>query len=216
MSQSATTTLPPIPVSNRAGDSIGTAFASLSIASPQLPPKYGSLKQELSKGAEKAILEGWKRLINRMETKIIPQIHSIGTDLVPEVHFAEIVANGGALPDSVKARLKKCGTLIVRNVIPQEQALEWKQKVVDYIKDNPSTTGWPAGNIQVYNIFWSKQQLAARSHPNMLAAQVALNGAWSAEPNDQVDLSQTLTYADRLRIRTVSLSEPFDAQNLLL
>ena len=206
MSQPAAIKLPPIPPSNRKGDSIGTAFASLSTASPPLPERYGSLKKELLKGREKALLEGWKRLIDQMEHETLPMIHSVGTKLVPEVDFAEIVANGGELPEVVKSNLKKCGTLVLRNVIPKEQAVGWKQQVKDYINANPSTTGWPAASIQVYNIFWSKQQLEARSHPNMLVAQAAMNGVWSSQPDDPVVLSETLAYADRLRIRTVSHS----------
>ncbi len=188
---------------NRAGDSIGTAFASLSTGAIQLPPQYSSLKQDLSQGHEKAILEGWHRLLQRLETQILPQIKELGTAMVPEVEFSEIVANNGKLPKSAEEKLKSVGTLIVRGVVPREEALGWKQQVRDYITANPSTGGFPANDIQVYEMYWSKAQLAARSHPNMLAAHKALNNVWTAAADDAVVLGEPISYADRLRIRTV-------------
>ncbi|KAH8812910.1 hypothetical protein F5884DRAFT_786653 [Xylogone sp. PMI_703] len=187
---------------NRAGDSIGTAFTSLSTGPAELPHQYAILKQNLSQGHENKILEGWNRLIRQLETETLPQIKELGTKLVPEVQFSEIEANGGKLPVDAEEKLKKCGTLVVRGIVPREQALEWKKDVREYISSNPSTGGFPANNIQVYETYWSKAQVAARSHPNMLAAHRAMNAVWSAQPEDPIVLSEPLSYADRLRIRT--------------
>lgn len=189
---------------NRAGDSIGTAFTSLSTGASALPPQYVTLKRELSQGHETSILDGWHRLINQLETQTLPQIQELGTKLVPEVNFSDIEANGGKLPEEVEKKLKACGTLVIRGIVPREQALGWKKEVREYITSNPSTGGFPANDIQVYETYWSKAQVTARSHPNMLAAHRAMNGAWSAEPEDPIVLSEPLSYADRLRIRTVS------------
>lgn len=189
---------------NRSGASIGTAFTSLSKDGTTLPLRFKALKQELSKGRQTAILEGWYRLLSRLEGETLPQIKAIGSNLVPEVEYSDIVSNGGELPESAKAKLKTCGTLIVRGVVSQKQALDWKQDVRDYIAANPATSGFPKNNIQVYELYWSKAQLAARSHPNMLTTQRALNNVWVAKPEDKVVLGETLSYADRLRIRTVS------------
>jgi len=192
------------PAVNRLGDSIGTAFTSLSTGRNELPPRFATLKQELSKGHETAILNGWHRLLERFEQDTLPRIEAFGTKLVPEVDYADIVANGGILPKDVEARLKSCGTLIVRGVVARQQALDWKQEVKDYVKANPSTGGFPTKNIQVFELYWTPAQLATRSHPNMLAVQRALNNAWIAEPEDPIVLSEPLSYADRVRIRTVS------------
>ena len=51
---------------------------------------------------------------------------------------------------------------------------------------------------------WTKPQVQARSHPNVLAATVWLNNLYhtaSGETIEGVDLSTPLTYADRFRIR---------------
>lgn len=58
---------------------------------------------------------------------------------------------------------------------------------------------------------WTPSQVAARSHPNILAVSTWLNGLYHAKPDTQldgVDLKSPLTYADRFRIRHPSL-EPW-------
>ena len=62
----------------------------------------------------------------------------------------------------------------------------------------------------VYEIYWSKSQMRARTHPNMYVVMKALLGLWHALPEDQnvdiaeesgLNLSQPLMYVDRLRMR---------------
>ena len=53
---------------------------------------------------------------------------------------------------------------------------------------------------------WTKSQVRARSHPNILSATVWLNKLYHVKNGDQektdgVDLDTPLTYADRFRIR---------------
>lgn len=60
----------------------------------------------------------------------------------------------------------------------------------------------------MYELYWSQPQIKARAHPNFLKVQSALMNFWrSSNPNSPISLSQTLTYADRLRIR-----QPGDAK----
>lgn len=57
----------------------------------------------------------------------------------------------------------------------------------------------------MFNSFfsWTKPQVEARSHPNVLAATVWLNNLYRSKigVREGVDLNQPLTYADRFRIR---------------
>ena len=54
---------------------------------------------------------------------------------------------------------------------------------------------------------WTKPQVQARSHPNVLAATAWLNNLYTAKSKDDasslegVDLNVPLSYADRFRIR---------------
>jgi Protein of unknown function (DUF1479) len=61
--------------------------------------------------------------------------------------------------------------------------------------------GFPSHDPQVYELYWSKSQVAARAHPRLLTAQEALLSLWFAAPGTQINLSTPITYADRLRIR---------------
>ena len=67
----------------------------------------------------------------------------------------------------------------------------------------------------MYHFSWTKPQVQARSHPNVLAATVWLNKLYTAKPGagiskyDGVDLNVPLTYADRFRIRKPGLGWNF-------
>jgi hypothetical protein len=185
---------------NRAEGSIASAFASLSNQLIELPSRFIDLKRELSRGNEVAILDGWKRLLDRVA---VDKLVSWNSEMIPEVQFSSIEANNGHLPEDAKRALKERGTIIIRGLVSPDEALGWKQQIHDYVSLNPSTKGFPAENPQVYELYWSKAQLEARSHPNMLLSQVALNQVWSTSPEDPVDISVPISYCDRLRIRTV-------------
>ncbi len=205
MSATVTVTLPPIPQSRRSGNgNVGDAFSSISQFTTVLAPRYGTLKQDLVRGNEKAILDSWLRLLNRLETKTLPEIKELGSKIIPEVQYADIVANGEQLPASAAAELRSRGLIIVRGLVDPQLALDWKQQTRDYVKANPSTTGFPKDDVQVFELYWSPGQVAARSHPNTRKVHRALNKIWSSQPEDRVILSETLTYADRIRIRNVS------------
>ena len=69
----------------------------------------------------------------------------------------------------------------------------------------------PASLQTVYEIYWSKSQMRARTHPNMHAVMKALLGVWHLSQDEDVpesiaeesrlNLSQPLMYVDRLRMR---------------
>lgn len=62
--------------------------------------------------------------------------------------------------------------------------------------------GSPVGNIVFYEIYNSKAQLAARSHPAVVDTQRFLLSLWhTSDPRSQTSLSTPISYFDRLRIR---------------
>jgi len=98
--------------------------------------------------------------------------------------------------------VKKRGVILVRDVVDDEQALRWKQAVREYVAANPQVKGFPADNKQVFELYWSKSQLAARSHPNVLTTQrVIMKTLFHSDPTAAVSLDHPISYADRLRIR---------------
>jgi Protein of unknown function (DUF1479) len=61
--------------------------------------------------------------------------------------------------------------------------------------------GFPPEDIQVYEIYNSPSQLAARTHPAILATQKSLLSLWHAHPSTPISLGKPISYFDRFRIR---------------
>ncbi|OAA57785.1 DUF1479 domain protein [Cordyceps fumosorosea ARSEF 2679] len=186
--------------SKKEGD-ISDAFVSLSGAKRDpLPDRFRELKCELVRGREKQITDSWNRLLRdlRKENEIIAQK---GSDVVPQVEFANLESGLRSLKDEIKKR----GAVVVRGVVPEAEARAYKEEVEDYVKRNPWTRAFPADNPQVYELYWSAPQLKARSHPNFMRVQRRLMGdglLWHAsDPTSPISLAEPLSYADRLRIR---------------
>lgn len=107
--------------------------------------------------------------------------------------------------------IRKRGVAVIRNVIPSEQVLQWKEDIKAYAKEN-GAKGFPEDNPQVYELYWTQAQLAARSHPNLLTTSERFlqlfhkpSSSSSSTSSTNVDtlasLSHPLAYVDRLRIR---------------
>ena len=195
--------IPTATSANRAEGSFGDAFTSLSTGTEELPPRFKELKLQLLQNNENAILASWHRLLEAITHSTVPDIQSLGQKAIPSVDFSAI--KDGRLPEYARTELKTAGVIIVRGVVAEKRALDWKADVQGYIAANPQTKGYPKDNRQIYEVYWAKAQLEARSHPNMLTVQRALNEVWhSSHQDDPVDLGTPVTYCDRLRIRTVS------------
>lgn len=183
----------------REGD-ISDAFASLSGYKEQsLPDEFRQLKLHLSNGNETALTASWNRLLDELkaENEVVAQT---GPAIIPEVRFSHLADDiATALPE-----IKKRGVVVVRGVIPEEEARGYKSEVEEYIRKNqPKTKGFPANDPQVWELYWSAPQLRARTHPNFLQVQRELmQSTWHiSNPDSLISLSQPMTYADRLRIR---------------
>lgn len=124
------------------------------------------------------------------------EIERAGTRAVPTVSYENLLARDPA----TVAAIKRCGTAVVQGVVPRYEAEAWLQQVQAYVAANPQVRGFPADDKQVFEIYWSKPQLAARSHPRALAAQRALLSLFSVPPSAEVSLTP-ISYADRLRVR---------------
>jgi hypothetical protein len=152
--------------------------------------------------------------------------------------------------------IKRRGTVLIRDVVDDAQAVGWKDQLKKFVKVNDdrgvegihclqgykhpliSQTRYSRQRQAVFpplvrsifffrcSIFltqltsWTKPQVQARSHPNLLAATVWLNNLYhvqvDSEKNSQlaktmkgVDLNTPLTYADRFRIRKPGIQWDF-------
>lgn len=195
----------------REGD-ISDSFASLSgLHSQPLPDEFRALKLALvADHDEAAIVASWTRLLAALRTEN-ETIARLGPDVIPQVRFSHLEQD---LADQ-RAELHKRGVAVVRGVIPEAEARAYKDQVEEYVQQNsvsaggPGTRGFPPENPQVFELYWSAPQLAARCHPNLMRVQQQLmQSLWHvSDPQAPVDLGQPIMYADRLRIR-----QPGDAR----
>ena len=181
----------------REGD-ISDAFASLSgMRFEPLEPRFANVKSKLIAGNEEALYYSWNRLLASLREEM-PIIAELGSEIVPEIDFKDV----GNASSRFRAEHKKRGVAVIRNVVPQQEALDMKQELRDYIRANPHTKAFPPENPQVYELYWSPAQIKARSHPNLIKAQRFLMEFWqSKDPNALVSSSHPTVYADRLRMR---------------
>ena len=185
------------PAQKKEGD-ISDAFASLSgMQFEQLEPRFADVKARLIAGNEDAVQDSWNRLLASLKEEI-PIITELGSKVVPEIDFKHI---NNASPE-FRAEHKKRGVAVIRNAVPQEEALIMKEELREYIHANPQTRAFPPDNPQVYELYWSPSQIKARAHPNLIKAQRFLMEFWhSKDPNALVSSSHPTMYADRLRMR---------------
>ncbi|KAM6489160.1 Protein of unknown function (DUF1479) domain containing protein [Amanita muscaria] len=167
-----------------------------------LPPRFVELKREIAASYpdfEQRVTKAWKEIVEQLNETTVAIIKE-GPNYIPQVKFIDL-ANLGA--DEVK-KIKERGTVVIRDVVNDEEAVLWKKQLVEFINANPNVEGMPADNKQFFQLYWTKPQVQARSNPNLLGATAWLNSLYHANSGkkiDGVDLSTPLTYADRFRIR---------------
>jgi len=120
----------------REGD-ISDAFTSLSgkMAEP-LPHRFRLLKQELAKGNEFPIINGWTRLLESLK-KENETIAKRGPRVIPEVRYSHLEEDLAKYAHIIKKR----GVVVIRGVIPEDEARAYKSEIEDYVKLNPQTKG---------------------------------------------------------------------------
>ncbi|BEI82153.1 hypothetical protein CcaverHIS002_0300210 [Cutaneotrichosporon cavernicola] len=189
---------PPMMRKQRAEGDIGSVFASLSGEAEQpLPARFADLKRLIAgdEANRARLVSSFRSLTSRLVVAAA-EIERLGTNAVPTVSYESLLARDPA----TVAAIKRSGTAVVQGVVPRTEAEAWLQQVEAYVAANPQVRGFPADDKQVFEIYWSKPQLAARGHQRSLAAQRALLSLFSLPQSAQVSLTP-ISYADRLRVR---------------
>ena len=147
---------------------------------------YARLKEVISLEPKEA--EQFFQKVKRQLIKQLDRIKEKGSEIIPETTFQRILSNGGHLPDSIIRKVQKHGVLIVRNTIPSREALEMMSDLIKYMYTNNI---YPINNTSqtVFEIYWSKSQMQARQHPNMIKVQQSLlNDLWHTNEDNEVDI----------------------------
>jgi len=142
-----------------------------------------------------------------------------GGSVIPRLSYTDIAA--GKVSAEMRAAIHRTGTVIVEGVVPRQQALDWDQQALDYLTLNryaergndPSLAAYfgalKSGDPQIFAVYWSKPQVAARQHPAMAETRAFLNRLWRFSDATEghpatryfFDPDRAVDYADRLRRR---------------
>ncbi|PUU75327.1 hypothetical protein B9Z19DRAFT_1102996 [Tuber borchii] len=175
---------------------ISSVFPSLSgIAPPLLPGWYAELKRLFAAGRERVLAESWERLLLDLERETAG-VKRLGSDIF---EFKDLVSLSKAKIKDIKKR----GVVVIKNVLPEKEALSMKESLKEHIKRNSwaKVVAFPADSPAVYELYWSPWQRAARAYPSLIASQCFINSLWySSLTPSIVDTSVSLPYADRFRI----------------
>lgn len=180
----------------RASGDISSVFTSLENGQvKKLPQIYADIKKAYVQDAEKLKIS-WIEVKQKLAERI-EEISQKGPDIIPVVEFKDLEN----LAPQTRDEIREKGSVVIKNVIPKDEARSYKHELVDYVDKNPNTKGFPKDKKVVYELYWSKPQIKARTHENMIKTNNFMNNLWHAAPDCEICLDQNVSYADRLRIR---------------
>ncbi|KAJ3490842.1 hypothetical protein NLI96_g1126 [Meripilus lineatus] len=165
------------------------------------PPRFTEIKKDIANSYpdfQERITQAWNDLLDELN-RTTKEIANQGSQAVPEVEFNEL----GKLSEKEIDTIQRKGCVVIRNVVDDDEASGWRKDLKEYVSSNP-VEGSPPDDKQFFQLYWTKSQLQARSHPNVLQTQVWLNSMYHSRGDaktDGVDLSVPLSYADRFRMR---------------
>ncbi|CDO75970.1 hypothetical protein BN946_scf184888.g20 [Trametes cinnabarina] len=193
-------------------------FENLISEEPPFPPRFADLKRRICKDPD-ALTRSWRGVLAELgdATK---EIELRGSEMILQVPYQDI-QNG--LSDEQLQILTKTGVIVIKGGVPREvsgnglihfnliltsggqEALSWKHSLNEYITNNrEKVTGSPPppNEIVFYELYNSKAQILARTHPALISTQKYLLSLWHAsDPHSCVSVRTPVSYFDRIRIR---------------
>ncbi|KAL4248713.1 Isopenicillin N synthase-like superfamily protein [Abortiporus biennis] len=167
------------------------------------PPRFVEIKRDIEASYpdfKERVTKAWVDLLDEL-AKATKDIVEKGQLSIPQVEFTD-VATGNLSPETLED-IRKKGCVVIKNVVDDAEASTWKDDLREYVTKNP-VLGDPPEDKQFFQLYWTRSQVRARSHPNVLETQAWLNKLYHVKGQKQlneVDLSVPLSYADRFRMR---------------
>ncbi|KAI0180759.1 hypothetical protein GGR52DRAFT_4231 [Hypoxylon sp. FL1284] len=166
-----------------------------------LPSRFGSLKKRLVTGHESALQASWGRLLDALRDEV-KHIEERGSGLIPSLDFTDIDDAAKVAPFG--AQLKRYGIGVIRGVVPSADASRWVEETKKYLETKHEYKPPPAQDPTCFDFFWTPAQVRSRAHPNVLQAQRFAMSLWNTNNDDRLATRFPITYADRIRIESVS------------
>lgn len=174
---------------------ISSVFDSFTQTSKLLDGRFSDIKKAIVRDPD-SLKESWIRVKKALKDGI-QEIKELGEGAIPQLNFEEL----DQLSDEKRAEIHKRGVVVIKGVVPKQEANSWDAELRNYILANPQTRGFPLERKVVYELYWSKPQIKARLHSHMLKTMKFLNGLWNASPDTRISFERNLSYADRVHIR---------------
>jgi hypothetical protein len=167
----------------------------------------------------RADLPDYARVFREVEGAMVAQVDAIrserarGADAIPVLSYAAIAA--ADVDPRMIERIRTRGACVVRGVFERGQALEWNDEIGGYLASNRLDERLAdraedryfgtlaSSKPQIYGIYWSRPQIAARQSTALTHTRVFLNRLWRSESEGRrhFDPDRVPVYADRIRRR---------------
>ncbi len=156
----------------------------------------------------------FRTLSERLEREVASVVEEARAgEAVPELHYQDLAAGDVAGP--LADRIRRRGCAVVRGVFPASRIASWNDQIGEYLERNryaekqKSRVGLDkyfatlsAASPQIYSLYWSKPQVAARQSDELARVRAALNRLWHQPAGGPAfEASRECAYADRLRRR---------------
>ncbi|HXZ08020.1 MAG TPA: DUF1479 domain-containing protein [Paraburkholderia sp.] len=172
-----------------------------------------------TKRALRAALPNYRQVFQEVEGAMKQQVDAIlrerdrGIGTIPTLDYSAIA--GGDVDPRITEQIKARGACVVRRVFDPRQASEWNDEIGQYVERNhlddllanraeDKYFGTLASSKpQIYGVYWSKPQIAARQSNELTRTRVFLNCLWrsASDGRQHFDPERVPVYADRLRRR---------------
>jgi hypothetical protein len=178
-----------------------------------VPAAILRVKAELSKRIPDAVDR-----FRTLTEKLALEVEAVASEAregraIPELKFSDL--SEGEVPRPLADRIRRRGCAVIRGVFPASRVADWNAEIGEYIERNHyvdkqrsrvgldryfATLG--AASPQIYSLYWSKPQVAARQSEELAKVRAALNRLWTQPAGAPAfDAGKECSYADRLRRR---------------
>ncbi|CAB3770361.1 DUF1479 domain-containing protein [Paraburkholderia humisilvae] len=172
-----------------------------------------------TKHAFRTALPNRAQVFRELEGDIARQVDAIrrerdrGDDAIPVFDYASMAA--GDVDAQTVERIKARGACVVRRVFDPRQASDWNDEIGAYVERNGLDEKLAhraedkyfgtlsSSKPQIYGVYWSKPQVAARQSDELTRTRVFLNRLWrtASDGKQHFDPDRVPVYADRIRRR---------------
>lgn len=179
-----------------------------------LPEAIREIKKKLRRE-----LPAYRNVFQEVESEMRRKVAQIaaeraaGEAVISVLEYGDIAA--GSVAPAMISKVKDRGACVVRQTFPVEQARSWDDEVARYVEENGLYEKLAnaaedkyfgtlaAAKPQIYGIYWSRPQVAARQSESLTRVRTFLNRLWLAESEGRrhFDPDQVPVYADRIRRR---------------